>query len=58
MFLWKFKEYHIINKKLNKHAYELLCNIELLCFVDQKKIKKYLEIFHDEVFITDEEKTF
>ena len=44
-FLRKFKEYHLINKKLNKNAYELFHNIKLLCFVDLKKLKNIYYFF-------------
>ena len=37
----KFKKYNIIKKSMNKHSYELLRNLELLCFVNPQKVKNY-----------------
>ena len=32
------------NKKLNKSTLEILRNVELLCFIEPKNIKKFSEI--------------
>ena len=40
----KLKEYKIIKKSLIKYGYEILRNIEIICFIDPKLIKDY-EIF-------------
>ena len=36
MFHKKIKYFHVIKNKMNKRAYEILRNLELLCFVDKK----------------------
>ena len=39
------KELKIITKKLNKKKYEILRNLELLCFIDIKNLKEFLKIY-------------
>ena len=41
--LKKFKKLNIIKKKLDKHSYELLRNLEILCFINPKNLKKYYQ---------------
>ena len=46
----KFKFYNIMNKKMNKRAYELLKNLEILCFIDNKKITYYFNYLKNNIF--------
>ena len=41
MYLKKLKEYVLVKTKLNKRNFEILRNIELICFIEQKYIKDY-----------------
>lgn len=54
----KFRELKIYKKKLNKRAYELLKNIELLAFIDNEKIKTYIEFFKETIFLSENENNF
>ena len=45
--LKKLKEYKIIKKKINKHAYEILRNLEFLCFIDIRNIKPFFNNLKD-----------
>ena len=51
----KLKEYKIIKKSLIKYGYEILRNIEIICFIDPKLIKDY-EIFLKKNLKTEKEK--
>jgi hypothetical protein len=37
----KFKKLKIMKNKMNKRAFQLLKNLEILCFIDDKKIIDY-----------------
>ena len=50
----KMKDYKIINKKLSKHAFCILRNIELICFINPDLLKKY-ENFLESFLKTNEE---
>ena len=39
----KLKQYKIIKKKLTKYGFEILKNIELICFLPNKQIKSYIK---------------
>jgi hypothetical protein len=54
----KFKNLHIINKKLDKHAYDLLRNLEILCFMNPKGLEKYYEFLKENLFLLEKEKEF
>ena len=56
--LKKFKYLNIIKKKLDKHSYELLRNLEILCFIKPQKIENYYEYLKGNLFISDQEKEF
>ena len=51
----KLKEYKIIKKSLIKYGYEILRNIEIICFIVPKLIKDY-EIFLKKNLKTEKEK--
>ena len=54
----KFKELKIINKHMNKRGYELLKNIELLCFINNANLEKYINFLKENVFIENKENEF
>lgn len=54
----KFKELKIIKKYLNKRGYELLRNLEILCFIKFSKIDEYIKYLKINVFINENEKEF
>ena len=47
-----------MNKKMNKRAYELLKNLEILCFIDNKKITYYFNYLKNNIFKEKNEKDF
>ena len=48
--LKKMKYLNIIKNKMNKRAYEILRNLELLCFVDKKNIIPIFNYFKENIF--------
>ena len=56
--LKKFKKLNIIKKKLDKHSYELLRNLEILCFIIPKNLKKYYQFLKYNLFLSEKEKEF
>lgn len=53
-----FKKFKIIKKKLNKHAYEILRNLEVLAFIDKKNIEIYFKFLKDQLIENDNDQLF
>ena len=51
----KMKQYKMINTKLTKDSFEILRNIELICFINPKLLKKY-DLFLKNKLISEKEK--
>ena len=51
----KMKQYKMINTKLTKYSFEILRNIELICFINPKLLKKY-DLFLKNKLISEKEK--
>ena len=53
-----FKKFKIIKKKLNKNAYEILRNLEVLAFIDKKNIEIYFKFLKDQLIENDNDQLF
>ena len=40
---------------MNKRDYELFCNLEILCFIKEEKLKDYINYFKEKIFIDNNE---
>lgn len=54
----KMKQLKLINLKLNKHNFELIKNIELICFLQPKYIKSYVKFLKQKLNQDKEEQLF
>lgn len=43
---------------MNKYTYELLRNIEILAFINPKKIKSYVNFLKNNIFVSEDEYDF
>ena len=51
----KMKQLNIFKRKMNKRDYELFCNLEILCFIKEEKLKDYINYFKEKIFIDNNE---
>ena len=52
----KLQKLKMITNKLNKRGYEIIKNLEILCFIDKKNITKYFDFLKNHINKSIEEK--
>lgn len=52
------KQYKIINTKLTKESFEIVRNIELICFINPKLLKKYNSFLKNKLISVKEKKLY
>ena len=56
--LKNFKKYELIKKNVNKRAYEILYNLEILSFIELNNVDNYFKYLKEKISESEKEKKF